>query len=134
MLCGPLFLGPGAVRMHLDAGAVEAEAVEVLVRQLLVPQRGEQPRKHARLGPAAQPHVDRVPLAVALRKGAPLAAVLKDMQQGVDDDDVRNPHVAALDRQMGMQQSVLFFGDVGHDWELLVCFFFLDRRLPQTRS
>ena len=100
MLCGPLFLGSGAVGMHLGAGAVEAEAVEVLVRQLLLPQRRKQPRQHARLGPAAQPHVDRVPLAVALGKGAPLAAVPKNVQQGV-----------------------LLFGDAGHDWELLACFF-----------
>ena len=111
MLCGPLFWGPGSVRMHLHAGAVETEAVEVLVRQPLLPQR----RK--------QPHADRVPLAAALRKGTPLAAVLKDMQQGINDDDVRNQHVAALDRKMGMQQGVLLFGDAGHDRELLACFF-----------
>ena len=123
MLCGPLFLVSGAVGMHLGAGAVEAEAVEVLVRQLLLPQRRKQPRQHARLGPAAQPHAGRVPLAAALGKGAPLAAVLKNVQQGVDDDDVRNQHVAALDRKMGMQQGATLFGDAGHDRELLACFF-----------
>ena len=134
MLCGPAFLGPGSVRMHLGAGAVEAEAIEVLVRQLLLPQRRKQPRERARLGPAAQPHVDRVPLAVALRKGAPLAAVPKNVQQGIDDDDVRNQHIAALNRKMGMQQGATLFGDAGHDWELLACFFILGNDLPQIRS
>ena len=66
--------------MHLDAGAVEAEALRVLADRLLLPKRCEQTLENAALGPAAEPGVDRVPFSETFRQGAPLAAVLHDMQ------------------------------------------------------
>ncbi len=120
--------------MHLGAGAVEAEAIKALVRQLLLQQRRKQPREHARLGPAARPHVDRAPLAAALRKGAPLAAVLQDMRQGVDDDDVG---ISALPRWTGgwgcskAQRSSAMLAMIG---DCSLVFSFVDNSLPQTRS
>ena len=101
MLCGPFFLSPGAVGMHLHAGAVEAEDLDAPVDQMHLPQRGEQPVEHARLGPAVHPGVNREPIAEVLRQGAPLAAVLRNEEKRVDEDDVRNPHISALDRQIG---------------------------------
>ena len=88
----------GAVGMHLDAGAVEAEAVRVPAGRMQFPKRGEQPLEHAAARPAAEPGVDRASFSEALRQSAPLAAVLQDVQDRIDDCDVRNPHVFALNR------------------------------------
>ena len=56
---------PGAVGMHLDAGAVEAEAVRVPAGRMQFPKRGEQPLEHAAVGPAAEPGVNQVPITEA---------------------------------------------------------------------
>ena len=58
-----LLFAPGAVGMHLDAGAVEAEALRVLADRFLIPKGGEQPPEHAAAGPAAEPGVtaDQLP-------------------------------------------------------------------------
>ena len=105
----------GAVGMHLDAGAVEAEAVRVPAGRMQLLKRGEQPIEHAAARPAAEPGVDRMPFSEALRQGAPLAAVLQDVQDRIDDCDVRNPHVPALNRQEGTDFGVLFCRDLFHD-------------------
>ena len=55
--------------MRIDAGAVEAEADHFLAVHLLLPKRGEQPLENAALGPAAEPSVDRDPIAEPLRQG-----------------------------------------------------------------
>ena len=106
---------PGAVGMHLDAGAVEAEALRVLADRLLLPERREQPLENAAAGPAAEPGVDRGPFSEALRQGAPLAAVLQDVNDRVDEVDVGNPHVSALNRQKGADFGVLFCRGLFHD-------------------
>ncbi len=99
MLCGSVRLPrPGAVGMHLGAGAVEAEAVRVPAGRMQVPKRGEQPLEHAAARPAAEPGVDRVPFSEALRQGAPFAAVLQEVQNRIDDCDVRNPDFDSLTR------------------------------------
>ena len=87
---------PGAVGMHLDAGAIKAEVDHRLTVHFLLPKRGELPLEYAVSRPAAEPGVDREPIAETPRQGPPLAAVLHDMQNRVDDDDVRNPNVPTL--------------------------------------
>ena len=106
---------PGAVGMHLGAVAVEAEAVRVLADRFLLPKRGEQPLEHAAAGPAAEPGVDRLPFVETLWQGTPLAAVLQDVPDRVDEDDVRNPHVPALNRQTRVDFGVLFCCGLFHD-------------------
>ena len=92
-----------------------------------------QPVEHAHPGPAAHPGVDRASFSEALRQGAPLAAVLRNMEERVDEGDVWNPHIPALDRQMGVDFAqcsfavsfmavhcsfaVLFFTDTQHKSE-----------------
>ena len=106
---------PGAVGMHLGAGAVEAEAVRILADRLLLSKRGEQPLEHAAAPPTAKPGIDLEPVAEPLRQGTPLAAVLQDVQNRVDEDDVRNPHVPALNRAIRVDFRVLFCRDLFHD-------------------
>ena len=107
---------PDAVGMHLDAAAPEA------------------PLEHAAAGPAAEPGVDREPVAEALRPGAPLAAVLQDTQNRVDEDDVRNPHVPALNWQEVVESGVLFRRDLFHDCAPLDCYLIVDKHLELVRK
>ena len=125
----PVFLSPGAVGMLLDAGAVEAQHLDAPVDQMQVPQRSEQPVEYAHLGPAAQPGRDHFPFAEVLKQGAPFAAVLGNAEKRVDEDDVRNPHISALYRQIGMDFRAMFFRDLFHDRALLVCYLFLYKYL-----
>ena len=125
---------PGAVGMHLDAGAVEAEAVRVPAGRMQFLKRGEQPIKHAAARPAAEPGVDRMPFSEALRQGAPLAAVLQDVQDRVDEVDVRNPHVPALNRQEGTDFGVLFCRGLFHDCLPLDFYVIVDSHLSMDPS
>ena len=63
----------------------------------------------------AEPGVDRGPVAEVPRQGVQLAAVLQDVQDRVDEVDIRNPHVPALNRQTGVDVGVLFCCDPFHD-------------------
>ena len=93
---------PGAVRMHLGTGAVEAEALHIRSVRLQIPQCREQPVEHAAARPTAESGVDRLPFSEVTRQGAPLAAVLHDIGNGVDESEVRDPHFPVLNRQMGL--------------------------------
>ena len=123
----------GAVGMHLGAGAVEAE-LRVPAGRTQFLKRGEQPLEHAAARPAAEPGVDRIPFSEALRQGAPLAAVLQDVQDRVDDCDVGNPHVPALNRQEGADFGVLFCRDLFHDYAPLDFYVIVDSHLSMESS
>ena len=87
------------------------------------------PLEPAVAGPAAEPGVVRVPVAEPLRQGAPLAAIFQDIQDRVDEDDVRNPHVPALNRQIRVDFGVLFCCDLFHDCEPLDFYVIVDSQL-----
>ena len=125
---------PGAVGMHLDAGAVEAEAVRVPAGRMQFPKRGEQPIEHAAAPPTAEPGIDRASFSEPLRQGAPFAAVLQDVQNRVDDCDVGNPHVSALNRKEGADFGVLFCRDLFHDYAPLDFYVFVDSHLNMDPS
>lgn len=105
------FLCAGAVRVDFGAGAVEAEAVGIRV--------GQRPLKHAA---SVQPGADCVPVAEAVRKGTPFAAVLNNVEQSIDDGEAWNPQISASNRRMGMKKRVPLFRDASHDWAPLACF------------
>ena len=65
----------------------------------LLPKPGDQPLENAALGPAPEPDVDCVPFSEQPRQRTPFAAVLHDAQNRVDENDIGNPHVPALNRQ-----------------------------------
>ena len=67
------------------------------------------PGDHAAARLAAEPSGDREPIAEALRQGASFAAVLQDVQDRIDEYDVGNPHVPALNRQEGAGFAVICF-------------------------
>jgi len=96
MDCGPFFSAPRAVRMHLDAGAVQAQRLDPDADQPVPLELLEHPVEHAVPGPAAHPHVDRVPVTEPLRQAAPLAAVLGDVEDGVEHLQVQQTDVSPL--------------------------------------
>ena len=81
---------PRPRRDYFGTGAVEAEAVHVNAVPLLCFRSAANSRSST---PLRDQLVDRGPVAEALRQSAPLAVALQDLQEHVDEDDVRNPHV-----------------------------------------
>ena len=104
----PMLCSPFVFRAPVPSGCT-------LTLVLSRPKRGEQLLKHAAAGPAAEPRVDREPIAEPLRQRAPLAAVLQDVQDRVDEVDGRNPHVPALNREQRADFGVLFCCGLFHD-------------------
>ena len=80
-------------------------------------------------GSAAEPGVDRLPVAEPLRRGAALAAAFHDLRQRVNEDDVRDPHVAALNRQAGADFGAMFCCDLFHDCAPLDCCLIIDKQV-----
>ena len=78
-------LRPDAVWMHLDTGAVKAEAVRILAGHMLLSKRREQPVEHAVAGSAEKPGVRRLSFSETLRQGALLAAVIYDVRKGINE-------------------------------------------------
>lgn len=99
MACGPFFLRPSAVRVHLDAGAFQRHGFDLDSHDLGLLQLLEHAIQHPGLGPAVHARVDGVPVAEALGQAAPFAAVLGDVQDGVQHLQVAQADVAALRRQ-----------------------------------
>ena len=97
--------------MHLDAGAVQAESLDLDADQLVPLELLEHPVQHAVPGPAAHPHVDRVPVAEPLRQAAPLAALLGHVEDRVDDLQVRHLDVPPLLWKQWGDPLELRFGD-----------------------
>ena len=127
-------LRSGAVGMHLGTGAVEAEAVRIPAGRMQFPKRGEQPLENAAARPAAEPGVDRASFSEPLWQGAPFAAALQGVQNRIDEDDVENPHVAALNRQEGADFGVLFRRSLFHDCILIDFYVIIDSHLSMEPS
>ena len=70
--------------MHLDTCGIERNGLNLDAHDLLLLQFSKHAIDNAGFGPAIHARVDRVPVAIALGKGAPLAAVLGDKKDRVD--------------------------------------------------
>ena len=97
--------------MHLHNGAVHRHRLELDAHDLLSLQMLEDPVKHAVLRPAVHPGVDGVPVAKPCRQSSPFAAMLGDIQDGVEYLAVGKADIAALHRQMGRDAFVLSLGE-----------------------
>src|ERR1700733_4241600 len=94
--------------MHLDAGAVQRDGLDPDANDLSTLQLLEHPVEYASLGPAVHARVDGVPIAEPLWQSAPLAAVLGDVQDGIQHTQIRQADVASL-----QWQAVLYLGELG---------------------
>lgn len=97
--CGPFFGRTRTVRMHLDAGGVQRHSFELDLHDLRALQLLKGTVEHAQLGPAVHARVDGVPVAETLGQATPLAAVLGDVQDGVEHLQIAQADIAALPRQ-----------------------------------
>ena len=88
------------------------------------PKRGEQPLEHAGARPAAEPGADR----------GPVAAVLREVRKRVDEGAVRNPHVAALNRQAGVDSGAMFCRDLFNICAPLDLYFITDNQLSKIQA
>lgn len=93
--------------MYFDACAVEAQTIDGHADHVMLLKRIKQPIQSTRVGPPAHPGVNRVPLAETRRQRSPFAAILNDKEDGVDHGQVRNPHITALNWQVGADEYVL---------------------------
>ena len=88
----------------------------------------------ARFRPAAEPSVDRESAAEPLRQRAPLAAVLQDLQNHIDEIDVRNPHVPALNREKRVDFRTLLCCGLFHDCKPFDFYVIFDSHLSTDPS
>ncbi len=85
--------------MHLHDGAVQRHGLDLDAHDLGPLQLLEHPVEHAALGPTVHARIDGVPVAETLGKAAPLAAVLGNVQDGVQHAQIGQADVATLRRQ-----------------------------------
>ena len=100
--------------MNFYPRAIQRDRLELDANDLRTLQFREHAVQHAALGPSVHPRVDRVPPAEALWQTAPLAAVLGNIKNRVQNLQVRHAHVATLARQAVFNLSIFGFGDFHH--------------------
>jgi hypothetical protein len=94
--------------MHLDRGAVQQHGLDLEAQDLGLPQTREYPIQP----PAFDQRLSRVErmCAIVFGQAPPFAALFDDIQEGVENLEVRQADVAALPRQAALYQAVLRFG------------------------
>ena len=96
--------------MDFDGGRIQAHGLNA--HNLLALQLFEDLIQHAALGPAVHAGVDGMPISEAFGQSAPLAAVLGNIEQGVQQLQVVELHIAALTGKAGGNTLVLRLGDL----------------------
>ena len=71
--------------MHLDDGAVQGNGLNLDADDLFFLQLGEEAIQDAGFGPAIHAGIDGVPIPKPFRQTSPLAAMLGDEQDRVED-------------------------------------------------
>ena len=85
--------------MNFDRRAVQAHVLDTHSEDLLSLQPRKDPIQDPRFAPPVHPGVDRVPVTEVIGKSSPLAAMFHHIEQGVDELQIAQTHVAALARQ-----------------------------------
>ena len=97
--------------MNLHHGAVQGHRLDLDAHDPGLLQLPEHPVEHTTLAPAVHARIDRVPIAEALGKPPPLAALLGHVQDGVQNTEVGQTHVAPLRGQAVRDLFVLGSSD-----------------------
>lgn len=105
--------------MQVDVRAVQLERVGVSLDQPLLLERLKQAPQHAALGPAVEPHVDRVPVAELARETAPGAALVVHVEAGVEDLPSGDLEMNARQRQQVLDPRVLRIAQRGLTFHLV---------------
>jgi|SRR6516162_4405990 hypothetical protein len=95
------------VGVYLYRRRVQTEGFDLEPQNLLLFQFCEHLIQHTLLGPAIHAHIDTVPIAEPARQSSPLAPVLSNVQDGIQQNQVVMMHVATLHRQAICNSLVL---------------------------
>jgi hypothetical protein len=98
--------------VYFDGSRIQAHGLDADAHDLLALQLLEDLIQHPVLGPAIHASVDGMPISEAFGQSAPLAAVLSDVEQRIQQLQVIQLYVAALTRKTGGNTLVLRFGDL----------------------
>src|SRR5512134_323458 len=97
--------------MDLDEGTVEGDGLDLDAHDLLLLQLRKYAVEHSALGPAVHAGIDRVPVPESLGQATPLAPLLGNVEDRVENLQIRQADIAALARQTVGDALVLGFGD-----------------------
>ena len=97
--------------MDLDCRAVQGHRFDLDADDLSMLQLCEYPIQYTALRPTIHARVDSVPVAEPFRQAAPFAALLGDVQNGVQHPLIGDGHGAALRRQTVLDLAILCFGN-----------------------
>ena len=97
--------------MDLDDGTVQGDGFDLQADDLSVLQLGKYAIQHPALRPTIHASIDGVPVAEPLGQTAPFAPLLGDVQDGVENMQIVERHVAAWRRQTRRDVAILCVGD-----------------------
>ena len=97
--------------MDLDDGTVQGHGFDPHADDLRVLQLCKDAIQHPALRPTIHASIDGVPVAEPLGQTAPFAPLLGDVQDGVQDVQIIERHVATLCRQTRLDLTILGVGD-----------------------
>ena len=97
--------------MDFNRGAVQGYGFNLHAHELSMLQTLKDSIQNTRLRPAAHARIDRVPASKALGQGTPLAPLLGNVEDRVEDLKVREADIAALTRQAVFDEMILSFGE-----------------------
>ena len=97
--------------MDLDDGTVQGDGFELHAEDLRVLQLGKDAIQHPALCSTIHARIDGVPVAESRGEPAPFAPLLGDVQDGVQDMQIVERHVATWCRQARRNLAILGVGD-----------------------
>ena len=97
--------------MDLDDGTVQGHGFDLHADDLSMLQLCKYAIQHPALRPTIHASINGVPVAEPLWQTAPFAPLLGDVQDGVQDVQIVERHVAALGRQARLDVAILGVGD-----------------------
>ena len=97
--------------MYLDSCAVQRHGLNLDADDLSMLHSFKNPIQHTRLRPTAHAGIDGVPSTKPLRQATPLAALLGNVKNGIQNLKIREADISALTGQTVFDQLKLGFGD-----------------------
>jgi len=98
--------------MDFHDRTVQGDSLDLDPHDLRLLQALEHPIQDAVLRPTVHPSVDRVPPAESLWQPSPLAAMLRHVEDRIQDLQIRQADVATLHRETVRDLLILSFGDL----------------------
>jgi hypothetical protein len=98
--------------MNLRNRAVQGHGLDLDTDDLSMLQLLEQSVQNTTPGPAVHARVDCMPVAKALGQAAPFAAVLRYIQNGIENLKIGKPYISPLPGQAAFDLLILGFGDL----------------------